>query len=75
MSQCPHCRGLRKSRASHVKCECGEKPHTKGDCGYPEKGDSKRELGLDGVDKSHLTIVQWITMSAVAATELVASVP
>ena len=22
MSQCPHCRGLRRARASHVKCEC-----------------------------------------------------
>ncbi|KAI4174136.1 MAG: hypothetical protein LQ346_008277 [Caloplaca aetnensis] len=32
VSQCPHCRGLRKARASHVKCECGEKPHTKDDC-------------------------------------------
>ena len=45
VSQCPHCRGLRKSRASHVKCECGEKPHGKGDCTQPEKGDSKRERG------------------------------
>ena len=32
VSQCPHCRGLRRSRASHVKCECGEKPHTKQEC-------------------------------------------
>ncbi|KAL8831876.1 MAG: hypothetical protein Q9170_005103 [Blastenia crenularia] len=32
VSQCPHCRGLRKARASHVKCECGEKPHSKEDC-------------------------------------------
>ncbi|KAL8744820.1 MAG: hypothetical protein Q9184_007950, partial [Pyrenodesmia sp. 2 TL-2023] len=24
--------GLRKARASHVKCECGEKPHTKDEC-------------------------------------------
>ena len=31
VSQCPHCRGLRRARASHVKCECGEKPHTKDD--------------------------------------------
>ena len=27
MSQCPHCRGLRKSRATHAACECGTKPH------------------------------------------------
>ena len=44
MSQCPHCRGLRKSRASHVKCECGEKPHSKEDCVHVEKGDSICEL-------------------------------
>ena len=45
MSQCPHCRGLRKSRASHVKCGCGEKPHSKEDCVLVEKGDSTSELG------------------------------
>jgi hypothetical protein len=28
VSQCPHCRGLRKARASHVKCECGSKKDT-----------------------------------------------
>ena len=32
VSQCPHCRGLRKSRASHVACECGVKPHSKEEC-------------------------------------------
>ncbi|KAK2745125.1 hypothetical protein FQN57_004032 [Myotisia sp. PD_48] len=32
VSQCPHCRGLRKARATHSKCECGEKPHNKADC-------------------------------------------
>ena len=57
-----------------MKCECGEKPHTKGDCVYLEKGDSKRELGLDGIDDTRLTITQWITMSAVVPTGLVASV-
>ena len=31
VSQCPHCRGLRKSRSSHVKCECGDKPSDKYD--------------------------------------------
>ena len=50
MSQCPHCRGLRKSRASHVKCECGDKPHAKADCTHPEKGDSKSELGSIEID-------------------------
>ena len=32
VSQCPHCRGLRKARASHVQCECGAKPHGKDEC-------------------------------------------
>lgn len=27
VSQCQHCRAMRKSRASHVKCDCGEKTH------------------------------------------------
>ncbi|EEP76352.1 predicted protein [Uncinocarpus reesii 1704] len=44
VSQCPHCRGLRKSRASHVSCQCAEKPHTKGECknGPAEKGNRKQ---------------------------------
>ncbi|OGE49239.1 hypothetical protein PENARI_c022G05203 [Penicillium arizonense] len=25
VSQCTHCRGLRKSRTTHIKCECGDK--------------------------------------------------
>ncbi|EED23311.1 Copper fist DNA binding domain protein [Talaromyces stipitatus ATCC 10500] len=25
VSQCPHCRGLRKSRTTHAKCDCGDK--------------------------------------------------
>lgn len=25
VSQCQHCRAMRKSRSSHVKCDCGEK--------------------------------------------------
>ena len=47
ISQCPHCRGLRKSRATHAACECGSKPHkqadhndnmeTKSDPGDPHK--------------------------------------
>ncbi|KLU92176.1 hypothetical protein MAPG_11122 [Magnaporthiopsis poae ATCC 64411] len=27
VSQCQHCRSMRKSRQSHVKCDCGEKSH------------------------------------------------
>ncbi|CAJ2504700.1 Uu.00g120940.m01.CDS01 [Anthostomella pinea] len=27
VSQCHHCRSMRKSRSSHIKCDCGEKTH------------------------------------------------
>lgn len=47
VSQCTHCRGLRKSRAAHVKCDCGEKTHTKEECMHLERGDPKSELDGD----------------------------
>lgn len=48
MSQCPHCRGLRKARASHVKCDCGEKPHCKAECPKQESPEhEKAESGSD----------------------------
>ncbi|KAL3421978.1 copper fist DNA binding domain-containing protein [Phlyctema vagabunda] len=35
VSQCTHCRTLRKSRSAHVRCECGEKnAHAKGACNH-----------------------------------------
>ncbi|KAL9127273.1 MAG: hypothetical protein Q9217_003808 [Psora testacea] len=39
VSQCPHCRGLRKARASHVACECGAKPHSKEECSEEKTSD------------------------------------
>ncbi|KAG9247191.1 hypothetical protein BJ878DRAFT_415389 [Calycina marina] len=36
VSQCSHCRTLRKSRSAHVRCECGEKAHAKGACTHEE---------------------------------------
>ncbi|TGO86016.1 hypothetical protein BPOR_0343g00100 [Botrytis porri] len=40
VSQCTHCRTMRKSRAAHVRCECGsEKAHSKGSC--LENGDTQ----------------------------------
>jgi len=47
VSQCPHCRGLRKSRAAHVKCDCGDKSHTQSECTHGEKGNSNSELYED----------------------------
>ncbi|EXJ95305.1 hypothetical protein A1O1_00425 [Capronia coronata CBS 617.96] len=32
VSQCQHCRGLRKARSQHVKCECHDKAHPKDEC-------------------------------------------
>ena len=37
VSQCQHCRGLRKSRAQHVKCECHDKTHSAEDCPHDKQ--------------------------------------
>lgn len=44
VSQCPHCRGLRKSRTTHVRCECGDK----------KKNNHKNESDFLTVDKEDL---------------------
>ena len=43
MSQCHHCRGLRKSRSAHVKCDCGESAHSQGQCNHGDKGEGKAD--------------------------------
>jgi len=43
VSQCTHCRTLRKSRSAHVKCDCGEKVHPKGACTHSKEMDSKAD--------------------------------
>ncbi|KAK2761743.1 hypothetical protein FQN54_001571 [Arachnomyces sp. PD_36] len=45
VTQCQHCRGGRKSKSTHVKCECGEKTHTKVECTAPG---NKREQTSGG---------------------------
>lgn len=52
MSQCPHCRGLRRSRTSHVKCDCGEKAHNKENCRDVEKVEPVVDFGKSGADSS-----------------------
>lgn len=66
VSQCPHCRGLRKSRATHVRCCCADPPSLKegwGDrilgerrcqcgSGLPCTCALKREGGIDDLQKS-----------------------
>ena len=51
VSQCPHCRGLRKARSAHVQCECGAKPHGKDECfdneGKNDTGDFQSDPGSD----------------------------
>ncbi|KKK18634.1 hypothetical protein AOCH_007408 [Aspergillus ochraceoroseus] len=44
VSQCPHCRGLRKSRTTHTKCECGDK----------KKNSHKNDLDPNAADKRDL---------------------
>ncbi|KAF1829798.1 hypothetical protein BDW02DRAFT_583398 [Decorospora gaudefroyi] len=41
VKQCEHCRGARKSKAHHVKCDCGDK---KDKDSHKDKGDAKSEL-------------------------------
>lgn len=43
VSQCPHCRGLRKSRTTHAKCDCGDKKkdHLDGSASAGENGEAK----------------------------------
>lgn len=43
VSQCPHCRGLRKSRSTHVRCDCGDKAHTAAQCARLDKGAANSE--------------------------------
>lgn len=43
VSQCTHCRTLRKSRSAHVRCDCGgEKAHSKGACTH-DSSDSQAD--------------------------------
>lgn len=52
-TQCPHCRLERKRRSAHVKCDCGDKAHSKDKC--PHLGDvAEHSYGeLDPVPESH----------------------
>ncbi|KAH7021049.1 uncharacterized protein B0I36DRAFT_367498 [Microdochium trichocladiopsis] len=50
VSQCQHCRSMRKSRSSHVKCDCGEKTHK---CIHLQQTmDGHKEAVLDTVPES-----------------------
>ncbi|KAJ5089980.1 hypothetical protein N7532_008664 [Penicillium argentinense] len=48
VSQCTHCRGLRKSRTTHVKCECGDK---KKKADSPDGHGEKRDLKQDSLHR------------------------
>lgn len=41
VTQCPHCRSERKKRAAHVKCDCGEKTHSKEKCIHLREAEAK----------------------------------
>ncbi|KAF3184561.1 hypothetical protein TWF106_003013 [Orbilia oligospora] len=51
VSQCQHCRSLRKSRSSHVKCDCGEK--TKGAPKHHYINENGKLVELDESKGSH----------------------
>lgn len=38
ITQCQHCRGDRKKRSAHVKCDCGDKQHSNHKCGHLKDG-------------------------------------
>lgn len=41
VTQCPHCRAERKKRSSHVKCDCGDKSHSKEKCIHLREAEAK----------------------------------
>ncbi|GAB7349331.1 hypothetical protein MBLNU459_g8467t1 [Dothideomycetes sp. NU459] len=41
VTQCQHCRSERKKRAAHVKCDCGDKAHTKEKCIHLRDAEAK----------------------------------
>lgn len=53
VTQCPHCRSERKKRAAHVKCDCGDKSHTKEKCVHLREAEAKAEVALSGDHHSH----------------------
>lgn len=73
VSQCAHCRGLRKSRTTHTKCECGDKKKNShkhdSDPHAVDKRDLKREHVGDGtpVHCFLICISQRILVQDVAA--------
>jgi hypothetical protein len=55
VKQCEHCRGARKSKSHHAKCDCGDK---KDKDQHKDKGDAKGEIiaGLAVLDNSDDTV-------------------
>ena len=73
VSQCAHCRGLRKSRTTHTKCECGDKKKNchknDSDSHTADRRDHKREhVGVGSLVHSSDLKLQRTPVSAVAAT-------
>lgn len=71
VTQCAHCRGLRKSRTTHVKCECGDKK--KKSLLDSDKGDLKREHAGDAPWFCILIKLQRILAPVVAALKVSAA--
>ncbi|KAL3479918.1 hypothetical protein BJX99DRAFT_54340 [Aspergillus californicus] len=47
VSQCTHCRGLRKSRTTHIRCECGDKKKNSHKNDLDPHSAEKRDLKQD----------------------------
>lgn len=66
VSQCSHCRHMRKSRSAHVKCDCGErlaflKEQAKSGKPIPPAG-ACHATNEDGDAKSEHSIYVWFTL-------------
>ncbi|PWY78319.1 copper fist DNA binding domain protein [Aspergillus heteromorphus CBS 117.55] len=61
VSQCAHCRGLRKSRTTHTKCECGDKKKTSHKNELDPHAAEKRDLKQDSHSRCGCTHGQRCT--------------
>lgn len=64
VTQCQHCRGSRKSKSSHVKCECGEKTHSKSECsarGNKREQTNGGDVGAANRERSSEPVVDMVS--------------
>lgn len=65
VSQCHHCRTMRKSRSAHIKCDCGEKTSKCAHLQQPVEGHKGMIL-----TSSFLSILESVRLNGVACRKL-----